>query len=200
MAIAIVMGCTPTEESTEAPADQAAGEDQAVESEGESGAEDQAAEDDAAESETESQNETASSEDVEPVVDEGPTIWTGPTVTFEKADGADPTIAENQDRLTENVWITRGNAGGQIFNIRENNRAIYAVSPVGTQWAIGTTDELDSLEFDNFRPTVTYPREIVGTPLVMHLVESDIYLDVVITSWSQEKRGGFAWERSSPAE
>ena len=39
-------------------------------------------------------------------------------ITFTKADGADPALAENQDRITDNVWITRGNGGGQIFNIK----------------------------------------------------------------------------------
>ena len=35
------------------------------------------------------------------------TIWNGGEITFEKADGADPTSALNQDRITDGVWITR---------------------------------------------------------------------------------------------
>ena len=34
-------------------------------------------------------------------------IWSGRTYVFEKADYADWTQPENQDRLTERVWITR---------------------------------------------------------------------------------------------
>jgi hypothetical protein len=40
------------------------------------------------------------------------TVWSGERITFTKADGADPTAPENQDGITENVWITRGNDGG----------------------------------------------------------------------------------------
>src|SRR6185503_16321090 len=36
------------------------------------------------------------------------TVWDGPTISFTKSDYANPFLAENQDRLTANVWITRG--------------------------------------------------------------------------------------------
>ena len=42
-------------------------------------------------------------------------IWEGSTITFSKADGADPNDEANQDRITNTVWLTRGNNGGQIF-------------------------------------------------------------------------------------
>ena len=45
------------------------------------------------------------------------TVWNGSNITFEKADGANPSDAASQDRITDLVWITRGNAGGQIYNI-----------------------------------------------------------------------------------
>ena len=45
-------------------------------------------------------------------------VWTGDVITFTKVDDADPTLATNQDRITDNVWITRDNAeGGQIYNL-----------------------------------------------------------------------------------
>ena len=49
-------------------------------------------------------------------------IWNGPTIQFSKEDGADFTQESNQDRITPNVWITRGN-GGQIFNIAKEDSA-----------------------------------------------------------------------------
>jgi hypothetical protein len=127
-------------------------------------------------------------------------IWTGPRMTFTKADGADPTVAANQDRISDSVWITRGNAGGQIFNIQERSRANKTASPVGTQWAIGTTDNLENLSFGRFRAIVGSPQNVVGRDLVMHIIEEDIYIDVRFTSWSTDKAGGFAYERSTPAE
>ena len=45
------------------------------------------------------------------------TVWNGSNITFEKADGANPADGASQDRITDLVWITRGNAGGQIYNI-----------------------------------------------------------------------------------
>ena len=43
-------------------------------------------------------------------------ILFGDTVTFTKADSADWTLPENQDRITDNVWITRKH-NQSIFNI-----------------------------------------------------------------------------------
>ena len=125
-------------------------------------------------------------------------IWSGETVVFTKAEGADPALEENQDRITDNVWITRGNGGGQIFNIAENSRAVKAISPAGTLWAVGTTDEIDSLQFAPFRTAVGQPKGVVGRNLVMFIEDEGIYIDVTFLSWSTNKAGGFSYERSTP--
>jgi hypothetical protein len=45
------------------------------------------------------------------------TVWTGDVINFSKSDDADPALATNQDRITNQVWITRNNGeGGQIYN------------------------------------------------------------------------------------
>ena len=129
-----------------------------------------------------------------------PTIWTGERVEFVKADGADPELAENQDRITDSVWITRDNDGGQIYNAIERDSASKPASPVGTLWAVGTTDDLPDLTFAPFRTAVQKPRDVVGRDLVLFIVEEQIFIDVRFTSWSREKQGGFAYERSTPAE
>ena len=127
-------------------------------------------------------------------------IWQGERIVFTKADGADPTLAENQDRITDSVWITRGNDGGQIFNIVERDRAVKSSSPEGTLWALGTTADLPNLEFLPFRPAVRSPKDVVGKELVMYIEAEGIYLDVKFLSWSQGKLGGFSYERSTPGE
>ena len=125
------------------------------------------------------------------------TIWNGEKITFTKIDGADPTDEANQDRINSKVWITRGNNGGQIYNIKtETNESKYS-SPSGTEWSIGTTNVLSTLVFDNFRTAVSKPKNVVGKDLVLHLIEDDIYLDIKFTSWSQNKAGGFSYERST---
>ena len=45
------------------------------------------------------------------------TIWDGPEITFTKGNNVNINLPQNQDRITDNVWITRGNSGGAIFNI-----------------------------------------------------------------------------------
>lgn len=123
--------------------------------------------------------------------------WNGPLVTFAKANGTDPAMEANQDRITDNVWLPRGNDGGQIYNAKTENDAGKSSSPAGTEWAVGTLDRVGELKFAAFRTAVGSPKNIVGKDLVLHLVEDDIYLSVKFTSWAQNKGGGFAYERST---
>lgn len=125
-------------------------------------------------------------------------IWTGDNTTFTKENGADPTDSANQDRLTDNVWITRGNNGGQIYNIKTESSANKNSSPAGTEWAEGSLDDWDSLTYEPFRAAVGSPKNIAGKDLVLHLIEDDIYLQVRFTSWAQGMAGGFSYERSTP--
>ena len=125
------------------------------------------------------------------------TIWDGTKITFSKSDGANPNEEANQDRITNNVWITRANDGGQIYNIAKENSSNKTNSPIGTKWAIGSLDEIDNLTFDKFRATVGNPKDVVGKKLVMFLEEDNIYLSVIFTSWSEGKKGGFTYERST---
>lgn len=123
-------------------------------------------------------------------------VWTGPTISFVKSDGANPTEATNQDRLTNNVWITRGNTGGQIYNARSENAFDKDNSPAGTQWALGTLDNIDNLDFRSFRDAIK-PSDVIGRDLVLFLVEDNTFLSIRFTSWSSDKEGGFAYERST---
>lgn len=125
------------------------------------------------------------------------TVWSGSVITFQKEVGADPALAENQDRITNNVWITRENSGGQIFNIAVESTVDKDLSPEGTLWAIGTTANLQNLTFDRFRTILEKPKDNVGTDLVMLLVEDNIAIDIKFTSWSTQQLGGFVYERST---
>ena len=124
------------------------------------------------------------------------TVWSGSSITFTKANGADPTDPANQDRITDNVIITRDNDGGQIFNIAVETTDNKNNSPAGTRWALGRTSNLENLTFSTFRGTIE-PRDVVGEDMVLHLVDDDIYLNVKFTSWSQGKQGGFSYERAT---
>ena len=137
------------------------------------------------------------SEEEENVLQEELTIWKGELLLFEKIDGSDPSDPSNQDRISDNVWITRGNDGGEIYNIAEENSANKGKSPIGTMWAVGNLDEIENLNFESFRTAIRKPKDVVGKDLVMHLLEDDIYLSVKFKSWSQGQKGGFSYERST---
>ena len=131
------------------------------------------------------------------------TIWKGSNVTFTKTEGSDPNEANNQDRITSNVWITRGNNGGQIYNIVKENSSTKTSSPAGTKWARGTIDQLSSLTFTSFTTAVVKSTDILGKNFVMYLEEDKIYLSFKFTAWSsgagngQGGGGGFAYQRST---
>ncbi|MGD1945128.1 MAG: hypothetical protein ACFB0A_02385 [Croceivirga sp.] len=124
-------------------------------------------------------------------------IWNGSSLTFQKAAGSDPSAAANQDRITDNVWITRGNDGGQIFNAFSESQANSASSPEGTLWALGTTDDIENLQFDRFRNALGKPKDRVNEDLVLLLVDDNIAIDVRITAWPQGQVGGFTYVRST---
>lgn len=136
--------------------------------------------------------------DVEEVDVSAFTLWEGPIMTFTKEDGADENAAENQDRITENVIITRASAG-QLFNIAVESSADQNSSPVGTEWARGTFDDLATLEFTPFRAACpsNKPKNAVGIPMVVHLIDDDIYIQIKLVSWGQGKAGGFSYERTT---
>ena len=133
-------------------------------------------------------------------VDESPvsyTIWTGTTLSFTKADGADPTDASNQDAITDLVKITRGNTGGQIYNIVSESVYNKNNSPLDTEWAIGTVDDIANLNFQSFRTATGGQPKVLRQNMVLHLITDDVYLSFKITSWSTQKAGGFSYERST---
>ena len=126
------------------------------------------------------------------------TIWTGAATTFTKENNADWTLAANQDRITNNIWITRANNQG-IFNIATESSYTDFSSPADTEWAIGTTANIGSLTFQNWEDTSgSNPPSLVSQDLVVHLISEDIYIDIKFTSWqSGGAGGGFSYERST---
>ncbi len=124
-------------------------------------------------------------------------IWTGATTTFEKIAGTSAQDADNQDRITDEVWITRANDGGEIYNAKSENGSDKGSSPKGTQWAIGTINNLDNLSFKSFRDAVDKPKDVVGKDLVLFLTQEEIFISVKFTQWTEGKGGGFAYERST---
>jgi len=126
-----------------------------------------------------------------------PTVWSGAKITFTKAANSDPLMLENQDALTDLVKLTRLNDGGQLINIASETTVNQATSPAGTEWAAGTTADLDNLTFGSFRD-LGKPKDVLeGNDFVLKLVEENIVVDVKFISWGQRKNGAFSYERST---
>ncbi len=124
----------------------------------------------------------------------GQEVWGGYGVSFAKPDGADWTLEINQDRITENVWITRRDSGG-LFNFAAEPQ-FGPGSPADTAWAVGTTADLGTLTFEAWRDAVMMcPPCVVDVAMVVHLITDDIYIDIRMTSWTSTDGGGFSYER-----
>ena len=128
------------------------------------------------------------------------TIWSGPKLTFSKGSFADETDPANQDRITDNVWITRGAVRG-IYNARTESAYEINVSPEDTEWAFGTTADLESLTFEPWQVAVNNnPPASTGQDMVVHLITDNIFIDIKFTEWGLGAQGGgsFEYERSTP--
>ena len=129
-----------------------------------------------------------------------PTIWSfaDGDITFTKADYADWTLPGNQDRITGNVWLTRGDNAG-LFNAAVESwipgDSGWNGEPTGTEWAIGTTANYDTLTYESwvFWLDVWPGYNILNpdyNPAVLHLIDDDIYLDIEFTQWTMGPNGG----------
>ena len=128
------------------------------------------------------------------------------SVTFTKDDYADWQLPQNQDRVTDYIWITRDD-NSAIFNAYSEGGDVHPHNPEGTEWAIGTFEEIDTLTFGDFGIVLGHT---VGNvlndslipnhlPMLMHLIEEDIYYEVQFHSWTESAQGGgFSYTRTTP--
>lgn len=135
------------------------------------------------------------------------TTWDGPAMTFTKADNANPSLEANQDRITPNVWLTRG-ADNVLFNVVSQTAAPSSGfnSPLDTEWAEGTTANFNQLTFTDFKTSAPLASngkrkviQMVDKDYVLHLISDNIYIDIKITSWTSGRAGGggFSYQRST---
>ena len=119
-------------------------------------------------------------------------IWSGRTFAFSKAAFANPALAANQDRIRPTYWITRGSTKGLFNAARES--FFTTVSPMGTEWANGDAVNYLSLNFTTWDLWVAgNPPAKVNVNAVVHLIDDDIYIDIVMDSWAEGAAGGGAF-------
>lgn len=123
------------------------------------------------------------------------TVWDGPGFSYTQP-AADPTQAANQDRITSDIWITRGSSQG-IFNAFNETSYSHNVSPAGTEWAYGELPDFASLTYQDWEDwTGKNPPSTVGKDVVLHLIPDDIYLSIRFDSFGGFG-GGFSYTRST---
>ena len=118
-------------------------------------------------------------------------------VIFTKQDSADWTLPENQDRITDSVWITRKH-NQSLFNIaQETGYSGGAGSPVGTLWAGTSTADAQNEDFVSFvEMHGGNPQSLLNDTISLHLPASGKYFDVVLLSYSGgNSGGGFSYSR-----
>jgi len=145
------------------------------------------------------------------------TVWAwdpGTNFDFEKQDYEDPTLEDNQDRITDNVWITRGDNQG-LYNAENESSFSYGFSPSDTQWADGSATNYESLTFRTwFQWACTDtgdcplgasgPPDKVNVDAVLHLITDDVYIDIKFLAWTSgsgdpnsNPGGGFSYTRAN---
>ncbi len=125
-------------------------------------------------------------------------IWRGDKIVFSKANNADWTLEENQDRITDNVWITRQYKKG-IFNIFSETEYANNFSPENTEWTFGTTNNIEDLTFTSWQESHGgQATSIVNENMVLHIIDENVYIDIKFTAWTCcQEGGGFSYERST---
>lgn len=130
------------------------------------------------------------------------TVFSGLDFTFEYAGFGDISLEENQDRMTDNVWITRSTTRG-IFNIAQEpsfqGDGANSISPIGTTWAFGTTDDYDTLDYTTWVDLHDgFPFGLINRNVVVYLEDDDFYIDLMFTDWAEGgSGGGFSYVRST---
>jgi hypothetical protein len=138
------------------------------------------------------------------------TVWTGPNLTITKT-GFDPMDPVNQDRMVNDVWLTRGSSEG-MFNIAPGQESGYVryTSPSNTAWATSvmaantgktiTATNYSNLSFTTWAFAYGGPGSALGSNIishaaVVHLLSDDIYLNLQFSVF--DSGGTFVYQRST---
>src|SRR5271165_354561 len=126
------------------------------------------------------------------LVAHGATLWTGPTMDFTQF------APSGSDEIVPGVVLTR-DSNEVLYNTAAGETGAGSDSPLDTLWAFGSLSDYASLSYQ----TLASMRNgdlaslILNQPMVVRLVNEDIYLSVMFTAWGQHGVGGFEYTRST---
>ena len=152
-------------------------------------------------------------EETEEETEEETTVyWTGDSITFTKAADTDASLEANQDRITDDVWLTRSSGGGKFYNAAVETHANFGTAPTGLKIAKGTVEDVQNgtitleEDFGLFQAIINKPKNNTNIDLVVYIEADDTYFDFKILSWADgggqnnsSSGGGFSIQRSTPA-
>jgi hypothetical protein len=126
------------------------------------------------------------------------TIWNGPGTNFTQF------LPNPTDQITTNVAITR-DSNGPLYNADTESQPDGVTSPQNTLWAFGTittVNNLSNLTFQTFAAIRNGASQdladvILNQPMVLEIVDQQIYISIEFTAWGRHQSGGFAYTRST---
>ena len=104
----------------------------------------------------------------------------------------------NQDRVNDDVILTRLSDGGVLFNAVTETGPVNKVSPEGTLWAVGPTAEQQTkAAYVDFKSSMAGKmKNLPGMTLSMYLTEANLYYDVKFVGWGSGSSGSVEYFRS----
>lgn len=123
------------------------------------------------------------------------TLWTGPDINFTQSGAAESDVV-----VAGKVVLTRGSRQ-VLYNTAAGEFSAGATSPKDTEWAFGTLSNFSTLTYQTLESlrNGNLAAAILNQPMVVHLINEDIYLSVKFTAWGQHGAGGFSYTRSTAA-
>ncbi|MEZ5047641.1 MAG: hypothetical protein R2831_11695 [Chitinophagaceae bacterium] len=124
------------------------------------------------------------------------TIWDSGSLTFVR------TSASQQDCIVPSTCLARQNTG-VIYNAVDQTGGGGQgcnFTPSNTEWAYGEISDWNTLMYAPLYQTISCaPPSMVNNPMVLHLINEDIYLQVTFTYWAMMAGGGgdFTYTRTT---
>jgi hypothetical protein len=118
------------------------------------------------------------------------TIWNGPTTNFSPTGVYSASVATTYDLLTADTALAR-NMDYPLFNAKKESSYVAGnSSPENTTWALGTLANYSTLTYKSWAKVIggggngsNLYNYLPGKTFVVHLVSSNIYLQVTFNTW-----------------
>lgn len=121
------------------------------------------------------------------------TLWTGANTNFTQS------TSNFTDVLIPGAVSLCRNFSQWLFNPAGGDQGPAPGTPTDTEWAFGSLANYASLSYQSFDSLRNGDLSslLVGNPMVVHLINEDIYLSLTFSAWPQHG-GFFAYTRSTP--